>query len=70
MDLGVAVPVAAAICAYICLMEITSIIENACKINPNLILEKLAAMFGGLKDKDAGSITAAEDKGEENDAEA
>ena len=49
MDLGVAVPVAAAICVYICIMEITSIIENVCKINPQLVPEKLAALFGGLK---------------------
>ena len=49
MDLGVAIPVAAAICVYICLMEITSIIENVCKINPQLVPDKLAALFGGLR---------------------
>ena len=49
LDLGVAVPVAAAICVYICLMEITSIIENVCKINPQIMPGKLAALFGGLK---------------------
>lgn len=48
MDLGVAVPVAAAICVYICLMETTSIIENVCRINPQIVPEKLAALFGGL----------------------
>ena len=56
MELGVAVPVAAAICVYICIMEITSIIENVCKINPQLMPDKLSALFGGLKrdGKDGG----------------
>ena len=56
LDLGVSVPVAAAICVYICLMEIASIIENVCKINPQIMPDKLAALFGGLKrdDKDGG----------------
>ena len=49
LDFGVAVPVAAAICVYICLMEITSIIENVCKINPQIVPDKLAVLFGGLK---------------------
>ena len=49
MDLGVTVPVAAAICVYICIMEITSIIENICKINPDILPNKLSALFGGLK---------------------
>ena len=48
LDLGVSVPVAAAICVYICLMEIASIIENVCKINPQIMPDKLAALFGGL----------------------
>ena len=49
LDLGVSVPVAAAICVYICLMETASIIENVCKINPQLVPDKLSALFGGLK---------------------
>lgn len=49
VDLGISVPVAAAVCVYICLMEITSIIENICKINPEFVPEKLANLFGGLK---------------------
>ena len=53
LDLGVSVPVAVAICVYICLMEITSIIENVCKINPQIVPDKLAALFGGLK-RDSG----------------
>ena len=56
LDLGVSVPVAVAICVYICLMEITSIIENVCKINPEIVPDKLAALFGGMKtdDKEGG----------------
>ena len=49
IDLGITVPVAAAVCVYICLMETTSIIENICKINPQIVPDKLAALFGGLK---------------------
>ena len=49
IDMGVTVPVAGAICVYICLMETTSIIENVCKINPQIVPDKLAALFGGLK---------------------
>ena len=52
IDLGITVPVAAAVCVYICLMEITSIIENVCKINPQIVPDKLVALFGGLKKND------------------
>ena len=48
LDLVSAIPVAVAICVYICLMEITSIIENVCKINPQIVPDKLAALFGGM----------------------
>lgn len=36
MDLGFTVPVGAGACVFIVLMEITSILENACEINPEL----------------------------------
>ena len=49
IDLGITVPVAAAVCVYICLMETASIIENICKINPEIVPDKLASLFGGLK---------------------
>ena len=52
VDLGLSVPVAAAVCVYICLMEVISIIENICKINPDILPDKLAALFGGLDKKD------------------
>lgn len=47
LDLGVTVPVAAAICAYIAMMEVSSIIENLCEINPDLMPDKLIEIFGG-----------------------
>ena len=52
IDLGITVPVAAAVCVYICLMETTSIIENICKINPEILPDKLVSLFGGLKRED------------------
>lgn len=49
VDLGVTVPVATAICGYICLMEVGSTIENVCKINPEIMPEKLTGFFASLK---------------------
>ena len=51
LDLGVNIPVAFSICAYICLMEIGSIIENVCAINPEILPEKLKAYFQKLSGK-------------------
>lgn len=48
IDLGVSIPVATSICAYIILMEIGSIIENICKINPEILPEKLQQYFSKL----------------------
>ena len=50
LDLGVTVPVAAAFCVMIVLMEIGSIIENVCAINPELLPEKFKAYFQKLSD--------------------
>lgn len=36
LDLGVEVPLAQAVSVYICLMELISIIENLCAVNPQL----------------------------------
>ncbi|MCC8075921.1 MAG: phage holin family protein [Clostridiales bacterium] len=49
MDMGVTVPVAGAVCGYICVMETGSSIENICKIDPDLMPDKLVALFGNLK---------------------
>lgn len=46
LDLGINLPVAAAICTYIVLMEIGSVIENVGKINPDMVPEKLRKIIG------------------------
>ena len=48
VDLGVNVPLASAICAYIILMEIGSIIENISIINPDIMPDKMKAYFQKL----------------------
>lgn len=45
LELGITVPLVAPVCAYICLMEFGSIIENLGEINPNLIPEKIRELF-------------------------
>lgn len=52
IDLGVSIPVATTICIYICLMEIGSIIENVCVINPRIMPNKLQSYFQKLNTKD------------------
>lgn len=46
--IGLQAPVGIAICVYIITMELFSSIENLCKINPELMPDKLMQMFGGL----------------------
>ena len=48
VDLGVTIPVAVSICAYIILMEVGSIIENIGKINPDILPEQLKGYFSKL----------------------
>lgn len=48
MDLGVSVPVGSAVCIYISLMEIGSIIENISIINPDIVPKKLKSFFKKL----------------------
>lgn len=50
IDIGVTVPVTASLCAYIVVMEIGSIIENICAINPDIMPDKLKAFFAKLAD--------------------
>ena len=52
LDLGINLPVAAAICTYIALMEIGSAIENIGAINPEMVPSKLRAIIGIGKDRD------------------
>lgn len=51
LDLGVSIPVAISVCAYIVLMEIGSTIENICIINPEIMPEKLTSYFSKLSRK-------------------
>ena len=48
IDIGVNIPMATTICAYICIMEIGSIIENVCQINPEIMPDKLKSYFKKL----------------------
>lgn len=52
VDLGIAVPMAGTICAYIIIMEIGSIIENVCAINPEIMPDKLRSYFAKLSGGD------------------
>lgn len=52
VDLGVKIPVAIAICTYIILMEIGSIIENIGKINPQIVPAKIKPYFTKLSSKE------------------
>jgi len=49
IDIGVSLPIVEGFCAYIILMEVGSIIENVCKINPEILPEKLTQYFFKLK---------------------
>ena len=48
VDIGVTVPVAIPVCVYIILMEIGSVIENICAINPDILPDKIKAFFSKL----------------------
>lgn len=55
IDLGVSVPVATSICAYIILMECGSAVENVCEINPDIMPEKLRSYFAKLSDSEVNA---------------
>lgn len=48
IDIGIVIPVILPVCSYIILMEIGSIIENICIINPQILPEKLKSFFSKL----------------------
>jgi polar amino acid transport system substrate-binding protein len=48
IDLGITIPIALTVCGYIILMEIGSIIENICIINPQILPDKLKSYFQKL----------------------
>lgn len=45
LDLGIGIPIYEGISGYIIIMEIGSIIETICKINPAIVPDKLLALF-------------------------
>ena len=49
IDLGITIPLAGSICAYIVLMECGSIMENLGEINPNLVPHTIRQHFTKLK---------------------
>lgn len=49
LDIGLTIPILKGICIYIILMEITSIIENICSLNPDIMPEKITQYFKKLK---------------------
>lgn len=48
IDIGVNIPMALTLSAYIILMEIGSIIENICEINPDIMPDKLKKYFSKI----------------------
>lgn len=50
MDLGINIPLIEAVCSYIALNEVGSIIENLALINPELLPDKLKSYFGKLSE--------------------
>lgn len=52
VDIGFVIPVAGTICAYIVIMEISSIIENIVQINPELQSWKISEFFESIRKKE------------------
>ena len=50
VDIGVSIPVAISVSVYIIIMEIGSIIENVCAINPDILSDKIKSFFSKLGD--------------------
>ena len=48
IDLGFTLPVASAICGYICFMEVGSILENISAINPEIVPEKIREVLANV----------------------
>ncbi|MGX8706431.1 MAG: phage holin family protein [bacterium] len=49
VDIGIAAPVGGAICVYIITMELVSSIENIGRMNPELLPDRVLALFGQKK---------------------
>lgn len=51
IDAGVCDAVAIGVCAMLAVMELTSCVENCCKLNPDLPVAKVFALFGLERDE-------------------
>lgn len=49
VDIGISIPIKDMLCAYIITMEIGSIFENVCTINPEIVPAKIQQYFEKLK---------------------
>lgn len=49
IDLGFALPIQPAVCGFICCIEAISILENLCKISPELQAAKFLQIFASSK---------------------
>lgn len=54
LELGFSVPITAPVCAFVCLTELVSIIENVGKLNPELANSKLLDFFSQNKNRRDG----------------
>lgn len=63
VDIGIAAPVGGAVCVYIIMMELVSSLENLSVMNPDLLPERLMALFGCLKQPPAELAAKTEEKG-------
>ena len=45
LDLGYTMPITAPVCAFICLTEVVSIVENLGRLNPDIVGSKLLDFF-------------------------
>lgn len=66
VELGVNLPLVAAVCSYIILMEIISVIENIVEVNPDMgkFFQKYLHGIKEEVDKDAGETDDNDKKGE------
>lgn len=54
IDIGIPAVISPCVAAYLVLTEITSVMENACIINPELANNKVWKVFNIVEDEDAG----------------
>lgn len=68
VNIGFDIPISTGVCAYICLMESISIIENICEINPGMA-KFFKPVLNKLKTEQNATIPELPEKGESNGKE-